>query len=147
MKEIKTEIIINAPLDQIWDTLLDFKAYSTWNPFIIKIMGSKTLHSKLVVTIKPHGQKSMDFTPTITKVSDYHLMWLGTVWKKGIFDGEHSFLLQQETNNTVRFLHSEKFSGILSSPIFAMIGKSTIMGFEQMNLALKSLCESTKNNG
>ena len=44
MKEIKTEIAINAPIDKIWNTLLDFKSYPNWNPFIIKVMGSNTLH-------------------------------------------------------------------------------------------------------
>ena len=34
MKEIHTEIEINAPAEKIWKVLTDFAAYPEWNPFV-----------------------------------------------------------------------------------------------------------------
>ena len=141
MNQIKSEIIINAPIELIWNTLLDFKSYPNWNPFIKKIKGSPIVGSKLAVTIQPSGQKPMVFCPKIFTISDYHFAWLGSLGIKGLFDGEHNFKLQQESTNQVKLLHFENFSGILHKPILAMIRKSTQTGFESMNLALKNLCE------
>jgi uncharacterized protein YndB with AHSA1/START domain len=39
MKHIKTEILINAPIEKIWAVLTDVSYYSSWNPFITKIDG------------------------------------------------------------------------------------------------------------
>lgn len=142
MNQIKSEIIINAPIGLIWDTLLNFDAYPNWNPFIKKIDGLPTIGSKLAVTIQPNGQKPMIFRPHVLTVSNYHFSWLGSLGIKGIFDGEHNFKLLQESTNKVKLHHFENFSGILHKPILAMIRKSTQDGFDSMNLALKNLCEA-----
>src|SRR5208337_3854746 len=34
MKEIHTEIEINAPAEKVWKVLTDFAAYPEWNPFV-----------------------------------------------------------------------------------------------------------------
>ena len=39
MKTIETQIIINAPVGQVWQTLMQFKNYPKWNPFIQSIEG------------------------------------------------------------------------------------------------------------
>ena len=144
MKNISTEIIINARISKIWDTLLDFEAYPSWNPFIQKIEGVPQINEKLKVTIKPLGGKSMIIRPVIQKISDYQLCWKGGLFINGLFDGVHQFQLIQETGNAVKLIHSETFTGLISKPVFALVGKSTQIGFEQMNIALKELCEAGK---
>lgn len=144
MKEIKTEIFIQAPIEKIWSILLDFSAYSAWNPFIRQIDGQSQIDQQLTVTIQPPpGKKLMQFKPRILSMSNYELRWLGTIWRPGIFDGVHSFKLEQSLNNKVKFVHSEKFSGLIHKPLFAMIGKSTEAGFISMNQALKERAEAS----
>ena len=48
MREIKTEILIKAPIEKIWAVLVDFSNYSEWNPFIRKIEGVFQKDTKLV---------------------------------------------------------------------------------------------------
>jgi uncharacterized protein YndB with AHSA1/START domain len=31
------QIIINAPLEKVWDVLTDLKSYSKWNPFTTRV--------------------------------------------------------------------------------------------------------------
>ncbi len=41
MKQIETEILINAKPDKVWQVLTDFESHSKWNPFIKSISGEK----------------------------------------------------------------------------------------------------------
>jgi hypothetical protein len=59
---------------------------------------------------------------------------------KGIFDGEHYFMLIDLDNGQTRFIHGEKFGGILVPFMEKTLGK-TKKGFELMNQALKEQCE------
>ena len=34
MKELQSEIEINAPAERVWEVLADFASYPRWNPFI-----------------------------------------------------------------------------------------------------------------
>lgn len=47
MREIRTEIIIAAPIEKIWAILINFSSYPRWNPFIRNIEGNPqaTLHN------------------------------------------------------------------------------------------------------
>jgi len=142
MREIKTEIIINASIEKIWSTLIDFESYSLWNPFIRHIEGKAELNERLAVTIQPPNKKSMVFRPKILSISKYKLIWMGNLLIPGLFDGTHHFALVPTLGEGVKFLHSENFSGLLHRPIFKLMGETTKIGFENMNIALKRQCES-----
>ena len=142
MQEIQTEIFINAPIEKVWAVLTDLHAYSAWNPFICKVEGNLQLDSPLTVTVQPAGQKPMSFRSKIDSLGEYEFSWLGGVGIPGIFKGLHRFKLEKNANNQVKFIHSERFSGILHWPILYMIGKSTREGFVNMNQALKERCET-----
>ena len=143
MKQITTEITIDAPIEEVWAILLDFAAYEEWNPFIRKITGQLGVAEHLTVTIEPPKQKSMNFRSQVQTYEDYKFSWLGGFGKRGIFDGLHSFELIRIAENQTRFLHCESFSGFLHKPLFWLIGKSTQAGFIAMNNALKKRCETT----
>lgn len=65
MYEIRTEIEIAATPEQVWSILIDFVAYSQWNPFIRSITGIVKTGEKLTALIQPIGGKSMTFRPTV----------------------------------------------------------------------------------
>jgi hypothetical protein len=67
--------------------------------------------------------------------------WLGHLLVPGLFDGEHSFVIEPLGSNHVRFVLGEKFSG-LWVPLFARsLDKNTRRGFEAMNQAVKRQAE------
>ncbi|HWC70427.1 MAG TPA: SRPBCC family protein [Actinomycetota bacterium] len=53
MRELRTEIEIDAPPEQVWQVLTDFGAYPDWNPFIRSIEGEPQVGSRLNVRIDP----------------------------------------------------------------------------------------------
>jgi len=67
MKEIRTEIEIEASAERIWQTLTDFAAFPEWNPFIRRASGEVKTGARLEVYIQPSGARGMTFRPTVLK--------------------------------------------------------------------------------
>ena len=143
MKNLETTILINRSAQTVWNILLDFPQYSQWNPFIKSIQGEAQVGQQLTVLIQPPGQKAQQFTPVV-QVCDpaREFRWLGHLFVKGLFDGEHYFILEPINDRQVRLRHGEHFSGLLVRPIMALIGASTLQGFTAMNEALKQRAEA-----
>ena len=142
MKSIVTEITINAPVDKVWSQLTDFENYPNWNPFI-HIKGEAKKGAKLDNTIYLEGQKPQSFQPRIIEFSEgKSFRWLGVLFIKGLFDGEHYFQLEAINEQQTKFIHGENFRGVLSSALMKMIGEQTRVGFEKMNVALKQQVEN-----
>jgi hypothetical protein len=136
-KHITTSIHINADLQTVWKILTDFDAYPEWNPFIKSIEGEVAEGKQ--ITAKIGG---MTFKPKVLVFQEKRkLKWLGHLLFKGLFDGEHRFVLTKNEDG-VYFEQSETFKGILV-PLFAKsLDKDTVKGFKEMNESLKKRCEN-----
>lgn len=138
MKNIETSIIIDAPIEKVWQTLTNFEAYPNWNPFVKSVKGNVGVGHTIEVMLLLEGMKPQIFKPQVLEFGkNYTLRWLGKLGMKGIFDGEHYFQLKTISKQQTVFIHGENFRGILSGLILKMIGKKTKKGFEAMNEALK----------
>ncbi|MEX0812069.1 MAG: SRPBCC domain-containing protein [Chitinophagales bacterium] len=141
MKNIQTEILINAEPEKVWQVLTDFEKHPSWNPLIKSIKGEKAVGEKLTVFLQAPGGKGMTFKPVVLEFEpNKEFRWKGKLGIKGIFDGEHYFLLEKQGEKQTRFVHGENFSGFLV-PLMGGILKDTKKGFELMNEALKGECE------
>lgn len=139
--KIKTEIIINATKEKVWEILTDFEGYQNWNPFIIRSEGKAIIGTKLKNTML-NGKGTMTFKPVILTVKPLiYFDWLGSLGFKGIFDGHHYFEIEELQAGQVKFTQGENFSGILSKPILKKIGEQTRENFLKMNQALKQRAE------
>jgi hypothetical protein len=142
-KEIKTQIIIKAKPDKIWSVLTDFDNYPKWNPFIKNITGDARIGNQITVSISPTGGKGMTFKPTVLEFSpNKEFRWIGNLFFKGLFDGEHKFELIDNGNGTTTFVHSERFQGILVGLFKNQLETTTKNGFEMMNESLKKYSEN-----
>lgn len=139
IKEIKTEIAINASPDKVWAILNDFGNYPQWNPFIKSIKGEVKVGNKITARIEPPNTKGMTFKPKVLSYeTNKELSWIGHLLFSGIFDGEHKFELIDNGNGTTTFIQGEKFKGIL---VGLLNIENTKKGFEAMNEKLKELVE------
>jgi hypothetical protein len=142
MRTLETIIHIHAPLHHVWDTLMEFDKYPEWNPFVKEISGTADKGHQLSVTIQLPGKKAMVFKPMVLKSEKQsEFRWKGKFLIKGIFDGEHYFILKQLPNGSTALRHGEIFTGLLI-PFMGSVLKKTKQGFENMNVALKERCEN-----
>ncbi len=140
---VYTEIEIAAPAPAVWAVLADTQGHADWNPLIISMEGEIKEGAQLRNVLQLQEGSTNVFSPTILVAeADAELRWLGSAGVKGIFDGEHYFLLEETDRGTTLFRHGENFTGVLSYPIFAFIGDDTVRGFEAMNVALKQRVEN-----
>jgi hypothetical protein len=142
MKELRSEIEIQASAERVWQLLTDFASFPQWNPFIRKASGNIRVGERLEVNIQPSGASGMTFRPSVVKAEPKReLRWLGHLLISGLFDGEHSFTIEPLGEGRVRFIQREVFTGLLV-PLFARgLDTDTRRGFEEMNQALKARAE------
>jgi hypothetical protein len=142
MKQIDVTTDIAAPAETVWRVLVDFPNHREWNPFIRSITGRVIEGGRLNVQISPPGGRGMRFRPRLLVVDEpRELRWVGRLIVRGLFDGEHAFVIEESASDRCRITQSEKFSGLFAR----MAGRSleaTADGFRQMNEALKSRAES-----
>ena len=144
-QKIKTEIIINASKEKVWDILTNFSDYAKWNPFIVDVQGTLAAGNTLTNTMR-NGNKTFVFKPKVLNVTLYkYFDWIGSLFIKGIFDGHHYFEIEELTPTQVKLNHGEQFSGLLSYFILKKIGHDTRNNFIKMNGAIKQLAEATNN--
>lgn len=142
-KHIETSIEINAPAKTVWEILTDFEQYPQWNPFIKSIKGKAAVGHKIAVRIEPPGAQGMTFKPKVLAFTPQkEFRWLGNLLVKGLFDGEHSFILIAHANGTTTLIQSEQFKGILVPLFSKMLDTNTLQGFKQMNEKVRELAEA-----
>lgn len=140
--EIKTEILINANPEYVWEVLTDFENYPKWNPFIQHISGEAKVGNKLKVFLSPPNEKGMTFNPKVLVFDqNREFKWIGKLFVTGLFDGEHTFKLIDNKNGTTTFVQNEKFRGILVPLLKKRLQTNTLYGFNQMNESLKARVE------
>ena len=144
MEEIRTEIEIDAPVNEVWSILTDFKRHAEWNPFIRKIAGELREGAQLQVNLGPPGKRAMRFKPIVQMVEPQKTFrWLGHLFFSGLFDGEHIFELETAGENATRFIQREKFKGILVGFFRKSLDTDIKNGFIAMNEALKKEAEKS----
>ena len=147
MKELHTEIEIDASAERVWDILTDFASYPQWNPFIRRISGELQVGERLEVRLEPPDSRGITLRPTVLRAEPNRLLrWVGHLMVPGIFDGEHSLVIEPLEGNRVRFVQHEAFKGVLVRPLARSLDKSTLRGFEEMNGALKERAEAPPNS-
>lgn len=122
--------------------LLDFRHYPDWNPFIVHVTGEAEPGARLALTLSlPDSNRERQLEARLLNCeSERELRWLGHLWMKGLFDGEHFLRLEPRAGGTTRVVHGEDFSGVFLRFMLAQVTEST-RGFVYMNQALKRRVE------
>lgn len=142
-KHLHTEIEIAAPAAVVWAVLTDLPKVRQWNDFLLRLEGETAVGAQWRVEMQVGARKPMRFTPRIIEWEAERVMrWLGRTGVRGLFDGEHGFVIEPLTADRVRFVHEERFSGILVRPLLWMLGDDLPDAFEAFNRALKARAEA-----
>ena len=144
MKELRTEIEIQASPEKVWQVLTDLDRYPEWNPFIHHAIGKAEVGGKVDITFKS-GSKEMTLHCTVIKAEpNKELRWRYHVGLPFLFKGEHSFVIEPVGENRVRFIDREVFTGLLVPLQAEDIDTNSRQGFEAMDKALKARTETSK---
>ena len=143
MKELRTEIEIQATPEKVWQVLTDLDRYPEWNPFIHHAIGSARLGEKVDITF-PSGSKDMTLHCTVIRADPpRELCWKYHVFHPGLWSGEHSFTIEPLGADRVRFIDLEIFTGLLIPLQAKDIDTNSRRDFESMDKALKARLEQS----
>ncbi len=142
MKEIYTEITINTNPDTVWETLINVRRYSEWNPLIRFVRGKLSPGELITIKIYLQDSKPKTFTVFVVKIIPCHtIQWSGHYIIPGLLDSQHIFELLDNLNGTTALIHRELYTGIFSVIVSMIMGNRIRRGFELMNTKLKEKCE------
>lgn len=137
---IRTEIVVQAPPERVFAVLTDFEKYPEWNPYHIRVAGKPEIGAELEVRVHRPDGKTVDVPAVhvLRLVADRELTWGGGM--KGVFYGEHVFLLEPVAADRTRLVHNEDFMGLFIG--FADLPPAVLTeGYNRMNRALKAYVE------
>ena len=140
---IRTQIEIDAPVERIWEILVDLDRYHEWNPFITDASGRIAPGTRFEVRPRTDSGKRHVFVPQVTDYREHReFTWTGAFYFRWIALGDHTFRLTEIESGRVRLDHDERIYGF-AAPLLYLVTKEQIRtGFEAMNAALKARAEA-----
>jgi hypothetical protein len=141
-KDLISSIDIDAPAPLVWQMLIDFDAYPTWNPFITSAEGPVQVGGRLTLRMQPVGGSAVTLRPTLVEVVEgRRLRWQGRFGVRGLFDADHLFTVEPRGADGSRLVQQEHFSGLLIPVFRRSLDRGTLPAFHAMNAALKDRAE------
>ena len=141
MKELRTEIEIQATPDKVWQVLTSLDKYPEWNPFIYHAIGEAEVGKTVDIDFQPDAKGLKLHCIVVTAEPNRELCWKYHFILPILLRGEHSFTIEPMENNRVRFIDHEIFNGLLVPMQAKDIDTNTKHGFEEMDKALKARAE------
>lgn len=141
-KTIESSIIIKTSQDIVWEKITKFQDYNSWNPQIKDIKGDFKVGGTIYFRVISQGKK-MSVKAVLKKMDRPGLL----CWQSGvrhIFHVSHEFIVTQLSEDTVKLMQKETYSGI-ALPLVERLNpellKITEYGFTKVNLIVKQDCE------
>lgn len=145
MRDVYTELVIDAPRSAVWRVLIDIPGYNRWNPFITYRGGDVKEGERLKLDVSLPGAW---VTPTEVRVTqidpERELSWVGHFLNiPGLIDGFHTLQLLDLGSEQTKLIHKEQFKGFLLPFFFGWFTVKKIkQGMDLMNPALKRVVEN-----
>ena len=134
---------IEAPIEQVWDTLVDVKRYGEWNPFTTRVDTDFEIGSPvdLHVTLGPLKLKQPEW---IEAVDRPHLLAWGTkVGHRFLLSARREQRLEALSETRCRYLTTDALNGLLTPLVVLLFGRLIRRGFNDMALVLRERAQRT----
>ncbi|MEM7061869.1 MAG: SRPBCC domain-containing protein [Cyanobacteria bacterium P01_B01_bin.77] len=139
-----TEVVIDAPLQLVWQRATDFAGYSEWNPFVVEAHADFAVGQtiRFLEDLKQFGQHWI--TAEFLEIEPSHwFVWQGHFAAPFLFTVRHSFKFEALNERQTRFTQIHQNSGLLI-PFLALRGIYCVsyQGYLDFDQALKVHCET-----
>ena len=142
---LDTWVDIDARPQEVWDMLVDFGSWESWNRFSPVVEGELRIGNRMRIRVVPPGMKPMVFEPEVYVVKPYEKIIWGGSFLRVVYRGDHTFLLEPLPGGNTRFRQVEQFRGPMVLLMGGMIRKTEV-GYHQMNLAFKKYVEGSRRD-
>lgn len=113
-KRIETQIVINHPIEHVWQIFTSTSSYSQWNTLFSIDEFPKYVGQKIDVNLyDSNNNLQLRMCPIIKTLGHYQLAWEGKIYIDGLFNGKHQFTFKKIDHNSTLLIHAEDFNGVL----------------------------------
>ena len=130
MKELVYEITVDAPLEKVWNLLVDFDNYPDWNS-MIAFKGNPAVGKKVPMRVSIHGRVITTPVKFLKMDENKKLAWIGG--PAPLFTGEHYFILEKIDEKNCKLIQGEKFKGLLVPLMFPVLERPLRKLYEDTN--------------
>ena len=142
MRSVRTETTIDAPIERVWETLIDFASYDAWNPLIRGMRAKPEVGSDADFTIAL-GERALSVQSKVARVEPLRELVLTgprAVWQRPFFVGVHFWRLEASDSRT-QLVHGEQLGGLVLPLIWWWLEPRLVRGYDAMNRALAHVVE------
>ena len=134
-------IDIEAPVQRVWEILVDVERYGEWNPFTTRVDTSLEVGSSvdLYVTLGPFRLKQPELIQDVVPTS--LLAWGMTMGARWLLKTRREQRLEPLGDSRCRYTTTDAFTGVLTPLVVLLFGGLIRRGFNAMALALKERAE------
>lgn len=141
VREYHTDIIIDAPIQNVWTYLTDFPTYPEWNPVLGWMKGDFQVDGRIQMFVKPLGRS---FYATLKSFKSPEAMaWVGVQVAPWFLSGEHYYRLESLSDTSTQLFHGEYFRGLAS----VFIKRTTLAEMEETFVQHNQLLKERVEHG
>jgi hypothetical protein len=141
-KCVRAETEIDAPIERVWQILMDIDRYGEWNPFTPRVETTFEIGDPIHLHVRLLGKHLMHRVEFITRNEPYTLGWDMTLGARFLLHAERVQVLTETPEGRTHYMTEDCFTGWLRPVVLAVFGKAMERGFTDCGLGLKKATES-----
>lgn len=130
-REVSASAEIDAPIERVWATLVDFEGYPAWNPFTPEVRASLRVGAPVHMRVLMPGRAPRRMTEWINRIDPPHtLCWgvhLGARW---LLCANRWQCLEPLGDRRTRYTTVDRLSGLLAPLVMLLYGEPMRRGFQ-----------------
>ena len=132
---------IEAPIERVWEVLVDFGRYGEWNPFTTRVDTDSRVGSPvdLHVTLGPLRVKQRERIEVVDP--PHRLAWSTKTGHRLLLSARREQRLEALGEGRCRYVTNDAFKGPLTPLVVLLFGRLIRGGFNDMAVALKRRAE------
>ena len=140
-RSVRAEATIEAPIDRVWEILLDLPRYEEWNPFTARVESTLRVGDPIVLYPRLIGDRAYAWTERVCRNEPYDLCWDLTLGARFLLTAERCQTLTDLGGDRTHYVTEDVFEGILTPLVMATFGGAMQRGFEDCAAGLKEHAE------
>jgi hypothetical protein len=138
------KVEINAPIEQVWNILIDLEKYGEWNPFVPRMESTLIVGEPIIIYVQMNARRKFVEKEQVTQFEPYRRLGWRATYPRFLISDERIQELEPLENGNCSYYSHETFRG-LAIPLLMLAFKSDIQkGFDGVSLALKRRAEAMK---
>ena len=137
------KILINAPLEKVWQALIDVEIYPRWNPFTTRVETTFAVGEPAILYVTMNGQHQRVQHEVITVYEPSRAFaWASIIGAPFVLRANRWQIVEAIDAQHTQYETYETFDGLLVPLIMTLYRKDIQRGFESVGAALKKYVEA-----